>query len=278
MEHTSISQIATMLPHTEPTPSYWNTPSIPISNPRLNSSKDLSIVIIGSGLTAVSIAYTLLPLLPTTHILVLEARSVCDGATGRNGGHCKVVPHEELDKLTARFGAKKAVELVRFQMRHLECLKEVCELVDTSPSGEKTEFRKVETVDLYVDECVFYEARGKVERMRAVMPDVEVKIWTADEAKKVWSRSVPITRSTVLTTSALRCQFQLPRRNILQGRGALPLPRRHGPLGSPRQDVSHPTHHSVSRSGDLYHGRLGGPVPRAHAQRDVSGPACHSRY
>ena len=174
-----------MLPHTEPTPSYWNTPPIPISYSRPSPSNEPSIVILGSGLTAVSTAYALLALLPTAHILVLEARSVCDGATGRNGGHCKVVPHEELDKLTARLGVERAADLVRFQMRHLECLREVCEMVDATSSREKTEFREVETVDLYVDENVFYEARGKVERMRKVMPDVEVKVWTADEAKQV---------------------------------------------------------------------------------------------
>ena len=184
MRRPEIAQTDTMLPHTEPTPSYWNTPPIPISHSRSSDSNEPSIVILGSGLTAAAIAYALLPLLPTAHILVLEARSVCDGATGRNGGHCKVVPHEELDKLTPRFGVKRAVELVRFQMRHLEYLREVCELVDAT-SGKKTEFREVETVDLYVDEGVFYEARRKVERMRAVMPDVKVKVWTAEEAKQV---------------------------------------------------------------------------------------------
>lgn len=184
MRKTEIVQTDTMLPHAEPTSSYWNTPPITISHSRPSPSKEPSIVILGSGLTAAAIAYALLPLLPTTHMLVLEARSVCDGATGRNGGHCKLVPHEELDKLTPRFGVKRAVELVRFQMRHLECLREVCELVDAT-SREKSEFREVETVDLYVDESVFYEAKGKVERMRAMMPDVEVKVWTAEEAKQV---------------------------------------------------------------------------------------------
>lgn len=185
IRHTGIAQTATMLPHSNPTPSYWNTPPIPIPHSLPSPSNEPSIVILGTGLTAVAIAYALLPLLPTAHILVLEARSVCDGATGRNGGHCKVVPHEELDKLTPRFGVKRAAKLVQFQMRHLECLREVCELVDATSSREKTEFREVETVDLYVDEGVFDEARGKVERMKAVMPDVDVKVWTADEAKQV---------------------------------------------------------------------------------------------
>ncbi|SPO03542.1 related to FAD dependent oxidoreductase [Cephalotrichum gorgonifer] len=171
-----------MLPHPSPTPSYWTRSPISLQS----SPPDFTqtpIVILGTGLTAVSVAYSLLPL-TSAPVLVLDARSPCDGATGRNGGHCKVVPHEELSKLTPRFGAQRAAELVRFQMRHLASLREVCELVDAEAAGEKTEFREVETVDLYIDKEVFRDAKGNVETMRGVMPDVEVKVWEADEARE----------------------------------------------------------------------------------------------
>lgn len=177
-----------MLPHLSPTPSYWTRSAIPLPHsPTPKSSPDAPVVILGTGLTAVSVAYALLPLLPSAHLVVLDARSPCNGATGRNGGHCKVVPHEELAKLTPRFGAERAAELVRFQMRHLQSLKEVCELVDANADGEKTEFRDVETVDLYLDEDLFRDARRRVDDMRRVMPDVEVKIWDASEAREVWT-------------------------------------------------------------------------------------------
>lgn len=175
----------TMGPHQSPTPSYWTRSPIPLPSTPPGSFKEPPIIIIGSGITAVSTAYALLPLLPTAHLLVLDARSVCDGATGRNGGHCKVVPHEELAKLTPRFGAERAAALVRFQMRHLECLREICELVDQEGGGTETEFREVETVDLYIEKDVFDDAKGKVEAMRAVMPEVDVKVWAADSARKV---------------------------------------------------------------------------------------------
>lgn len=181
-----------MAPHSSPTRSYWTKSPIRLSTPSRSpeSFREPPIVIVGTGITAVSIAYSLLPLLPTTHLLVLDARSLCDGATGRNGGHCKVMPHEELAKLTPRFGVRRAAELVRFQLRHLESLREVCELVDRGDRKDKTEFRKVETVDLYTDQGLFGEAKAKVEVMKEVMPDVAVKVWEADSAKKVRNLSI----------------------------------------------------------------------------------------
>ncbi|CAI4217377.1 unnamed protein product [Parascedosporium putredinis] len=134
----------------------------------------------------------------TTRLIALDARRVCDGATGRNGGHCKLVPHEELAKLTPRFGQARAAELVRFQRRHIACLAAVCALVDAQlgepadpppdvtaaggdsrddDEGRETEFRDVETVDIYLEAGLFDEAKEKVETLRAVMPEIDVRVW-----------------------------------------------------------------------------------------------------
>lgn len=48
------------------------------------------VVIIGSGFSGVATAYYLLTAPnPPRSVVILEAREACDGATGRNGGHCK---------------------------------------------------------------------------------------------------------------------------------------------------------------------------------------------
>lgn len=48
------------------------------------------VVIIGSGITGASTAYFLLTgENPPKNVVALEAREMCDGATGRNGGHCR---------------------------------------------------------------------------------------------------------------------------------------------------------------------------------------------
>jgi len=181
-----------MLPSPNPTESYWTRSRIPLPSPSPSppraSPASTTILVLGTGITAASTASSLLALTPsTTHLVVLDARSHCDGATGRNGGHCKLVPYEELDKLSRRFGEERAVELVRFQMRHLECFREVCQVLDEGVDEEerRTEFRDVETVDIFLERDLFEEAKGKVERLRRVMPEVEVHVWEPAETREV---------------------------------------------------------------------------------------------
>ena len=74
------------IPVPNPTPSYWTHPPSPIANHiPSNIPTQADVVIIGSGITALSVARTLLlesrnkPL----KLLMLEARETCSGATGR---------------------------------------------------------------------------------------------------------------------------------------------------------------------------------------------------
>jgi hypothetical protein len=75
------------LPLPNPTTSYWQDPPDEIAN--LQSTKHLpeyiDYIIIGSGISGVSIAYNLIKKKPNSSILMLEARQACSGATGRNG-------------------------------------------------------------------------------------------------------------------------------------------------------------------------------------------------
>jgi glycerol-3-phosphate dehydrogenase len=68
-----------------PTLSYWTVPPIDLparDNTALPTHAD--VLIIGSGITGVSCARTLLKKGPPgLRVLVLEARDVCSGATGR---------------------------------------------------------------------------------------------------------------------------------------------------------------------------------------------------
>jgi uncharacterized NAD(P)/FAD-binding protein YdhS len=73
------------LPVNDPTLPYWTVP--PIDLPARNNTAlptHVDVLIIGSGITGVSCARTLLKKGPhVLRILVLEARDVCSGATGR---------------------------------------------------------------------------------------------------------------------------------------------------------------------------------------------------
>lgn len=176
------------LPYPEPTKSYWHeNPPFPnlvdVQSAQLPTKTD--IVIIGGGITGAAISRTLLQQTNrknhSINITVLEARDICSGATGRNGGHVKVAPYEAFEALERKFGGERAVALTRFQLRHSECLREVCE----SEGYEGVECRGVETVDLFLDDEVFEGACRVVERMKTLLPECEVKVFQAAEAREV---------------------------------------------------------------------------------------------
>ena len=82
------------LPRPNPTKSSWQIPPDPLQNYRSTESLPtyiLDVVIIGSGFSGASIAWHLLHGRPSLqnryyyNTLMLEARDVCSGATGRNG-------------------------------------------------------------------------------------------------------------------------------------------------------------------------------------------------
>ena len=80
-------QIPVSLPHSHPTASYWHIPPASIADhkttPDLPATADY--VIIGSGISGACIAFNLLEKRPDAKVTMLEARTACGGATGRNG-------------------------------------------------------------------------------------------------------------------------------------------------------------------------------------------------
>ncbi|KAF2662536.1 FAD dependent oxidoreductase [Lophiostoma macrostomum CBS 122681] len=83
-----------LLPVPNPIVSHWLSEPHRLrdfrSTPELPSECD--IIIIGSGMAGITTAYFLLHENPNPpNIVLLEARELCTGATGRNGGHSKVL-------------------------------------------------------------------------------------------------------------------------------------------------------------------------------------------
>lgn len=141
------------------------------------------VVIVGSGITGAAATRALVELTPRPlKIVVLEARQLCSGATGRNGGHIKCTPYDLFAWFRKILGDPKAAEVVRFYMRHLEVLKEVGEQV---PEGQ---IREVETADLFVDAEEFEKAKESVRESKKWLPGFECDIWNAEEAKAKVSR------------------------------------------------------------------------------------------
>ncbi|EJT78689.1 hypothetical protein GGTG_03788 [Gaeumannomyces tritici R3-111a-1] len=81
------AKIKVTLPRSDPTLSYWQDPPDEIadlrSTPELPETADA--VIIGSGITGAAVAWHLLEGDGGSNVVMLEARQICSGATGRNG-------------------------------------------------------------------------------------------------------------------------------------------------------------------------------------------------
>lgn len=178
------------LPVESPTDPYWlEDPPFPelvdVQSPAFPEEAD--IVIIGSGITGAAVARTILHECRRkgesgTRVVVLEARQICSGATGRNGGHIKACPYELFGRLRKKMSPDRAAELVRFQLRHLRTLVGMCiaEKIDVA------ECREVETVDFFVDASLYEESVEEVKLLREWVPEFEVTTWTASEAQKVY--------------------------------------------------------------------------------------------
>lgn len=127
-----IPKANSLLPVPNSTASYWRSEPHRLdeyrSTAQLPSQAD--IVIIGTGIAGVSTAYHLLDSedsnSPQPSILLLEARQVCSGATGRNGGHIKKLPSTIID-LIQGLGSNAAGEFVKFVRANIYAVKHVIE-------------------------------------------------------------------------------------------------------------------------------------------------------
>ncbi|OQE95620.1 hypothetical protein PENNAL_c0002G04705 [Penicillium nalgiovense] len=132
------------LPRPNPTESYWQ--HIPHALADVQSSKlrtDRDFAIIGSGSTGLSVARTLLECHPTATVTVLEARTLCSGATGRNGGQMAANAGEQYMHLAETHGVETAGKIVDFTFRNLEKMQELIEEYDAVELSEMQRLRKL---------------------------------------------------------------------------------------------------------------------------------------
>lgn len=88
------------------------------------------VVIIGAGYAGISTAYHLTKGEASDKklsITILEARGVCSGATGRNGGHLRPDMYTPMTRLIDRAGVERALELTEFEIAHVHAIKSLVE-------------------------------------------------------------------------------------------------------------------------------------------------------
>ena len=240
------------LPTSNPTTSFWfRNPPFPELVDRKSEKVPgtgygdvLDVAIIGSGITGAAVAWGLLQGDETDgkpvdgmlragemqkndmRVLMLEARSICSGATGRNGGHVKVRAYEEFSRLKTRFGIERAKEIVRFQRRHLEILTHLVE----AEGLEMAELREMETVDFFTEEEVWEDAKWMVkmlwgtEEMKNVSE--EMMVWEGEEAREAGHSSEFVGNTILMKSAEISYEQSHSRSDFVPRRSTMALPTR----------------------------------------------------
>lgn len=174
------------LPVENPTKPYWldDAPFPELNEIVPNIPREADVIIIGSGITGAAAAKSILELKgPDTKVLVLEAREISSGATGRNGGHIKTPVYQDFAHYSKTLGSEElARDVVRFELKHLPTLRE---FEDKFPLAE---IREAETVDFFFHQKEFDDAKRELGKLNKWLPEVDIKVWDAKDAvEKVYN-------------------------------------------------------------------------------------------
>ncbi|KAJ7612698.1 nucleotide-binding domain-containing protein [Roridomyces roridus] len=171
------------LPVPNPSASYWCFPPSSLDAPvpgedskALPLPPHADVVIIGSGIAGTAVARTLLDntkdLDPPLRVVMLEARDVCSGATGRNGGHISPNTHQDYPQLESHYGRSAAEDIIRFRLAHLPTLLQVAQEENLL---RESQARTVRQFDVYLQGSLFSRAKDSLQKYLDVLPDMREK-------------------------------------------------------------------------------------------------------
>ncbi|KAJ5949778.1 hypothetical protein N7454_001362 [Penicillium verhagenii] len=156
------------LPRPNPTQSYWQKIPHELANaqsPSLPTERDFAII--GSGITGLAVAKTLLEQHPAATVTVLEARTLCSGATGRNGGQMAANVGEEYMHLAETHGPEMAEKIVSFTFRNLQRMQDLIKEYDAVETSEMQQLQKLRA---FLTEDTFRDFKLSIARLEADHP------------------------------------------------------------------------------------------------------------
>jgi glycine/D-amino acid oxidase-like deaminating enzyme len=143
--------LSDMPPVLSPSRSFWLSSLAPAQHASLNSRstaalpEKVPIVVLGAGMSGVSVAYHLAQRGRGADTLLLDARCVAGGASGRNGGQIKPISVWELGGVARQHGVLRALQLWRHEAQNRHAIRR---LVDRHAIDCDLE-RDIDCVQLY---------------------------------------------------------------------------------------------------------------------------------
>lgn len=162
------------LPQARPTVSSWQVPPHPEVG-QLQSQKlprQTDYLIIGSGIAGCGVAKTLLdhPASGAATVTVLDARGLCSGATGRNGGQL-VKPYAlRFAQLAETFGVDTATKVARMALHTLEEMHRLAASYDDGLRREANARRVTKRI-VYMDEASWGRVQAAVDLYETHVPE-----------------------------------------------------------------------------------------------------------
>ena len=179
-------KMAADFPVVGPVESFWTAPPMRLDS--FQSSKSLTtecdVLIIGSGFAGVATAYHILnggqKLRPST--VLLEARKIASGATGRNGGHIKPDTYLNVTKLASMYGIRQAAALQKYESDQVYQLKQFVER-----EGLDCEFHLTRACDAIMDPKVAEQKANEYHQLVAqgVVDTKDVAYTPKNDAERI---------------------------------------------------------------------------------------------
>jgi len=111
---------------------------------------------------------------------MLEARDICSGATGRNGGHI-LETADEYAEIADVFGEESARKLLRFRLAHLREMLGVAEELGLT---EVAQARNVQFLSAYFGDEPWKAALERLRRFKEGMPEESAE-WVSYEGGSI---------------------------------------------------------------------------------------------
>lgn len=127
--------------------SYW------LDRTKPNERKSFDAIVVGAGITGMSIAYWLMKEDPSLKVAVIERQRVGYGATGRNAGFITCGSVEHFNRMIGKHGEQEALDIWRFSETNLKLLQE--EIIEDK--GLEIGFEKKGAYSLAAQEVEFKE-------------------------------------------------------------------------------------------------------------------------